>query len=211
MREKFFGVEAVEFGEGGGAVEEETGEALFGRGLGLLGDDPVDPIGVEDVNHEVFPGGVVAFDREAEFGGFGAGFGAGGDGDCVEACVVGVAEGATGAEFGFGFSVEEDEVVGKQVGGRRSRGEIDVESGIGALKGGGGGGLDDEEEGDQSNGFGEEPGETQRAGEENHGEHLGYQIRECYYNSNSIYRINDFNCLLQKTYLGGLFGDEAFG
>lgn len=206
MREEFFGVEAVEVGQGGGAVEEETGEALFGSGLGLLGDDPGDPIGVEDIDHEVFPGGVVAADGEAEFGGFGAGLGAGGDGDGIEARVVGVAEGATGAEFGFGFSVEEDEVVGEKVGGRRSGGEIDVEPGIGALKGGGGGGLEDDEEGDKSEGFGEEPGETQRARKENHGEHLGYQIRECYYNSNSIYRINDFNRSLQKTYLGGLFG-----
>lgn len=157
MREEFFGVKAVEFGQGGGAVEEETGEALFGGGLGLMGDDPVDPIGVENINHEVFPGGVVAADGEAEFGGFGAGLGAGGDGDGVEARVVGVAEGATGAEFGFGFSVEEDEVVGEQVGGRRSGGEIDVEPGIGALERGGGGGLDGEEEGDESEGFGEEP------------------------------------------------------
>ena len=203
MREDFFGVEAVEFGQGGGAIEEETGEALFGGGLGLLGDDPSDPIGVEDIDHEVFPGGVVAADGEAEFGGFGAGLGAGGDGDGVEACVVGVAEGATGAEFGFGFSVEEDEVVGEQVGRGRSGGEIDVEPGIGALKGGGGGGLDGEEEGDESEGFDHEPWQTQRAGEENHGEHLVYQIRECYYNSNSIYRINEFNCSLQKTYLGG--------
>jgi hypothetical protein len=164
---------------------------------------------VEDIDHEVFPGGVVAADGEAEFGGFGAGFGAGGDGDGVEARVVGVAEGATWAKFGFGFSVEEDEVVGEKVGGRRSGGEIDVEPGIGALKGGGGGGLEDDEEGDESEGFGEEPGETQRARKENHGEHLGYQIRECYYNSNSIYRINDFNRSLQKTYLGGLLGGSG--
>mgnify|MGYP000912341786 CR=1 FL=1 len=44
--------------------------------------------------------------------------------------------------------------------------------------------AEDDEEGDESEGFGEEPRETQRARRENHGEHLGYQIRECYYNSN---------------------------